>query len=197
MIGQKTKSFDGESGVSPGATSPDRLSTTPLARSREDVVAARASTTAHEQVSCLVQPSFCILMSPSNSTFWDDVAVSYTIKNLCAQPLGLVYGHFLPLNSCSSYPPQMMVSRCLLAMAKIYYGLRTRETRSLRTGIHLYGQGLRMINGVLNNRHGTIATETIVSVVSLCISEVGIFSPSSYISHSCSLLIVGVGHDAN
>ena len=72
------------------------------------------------------------------------------------------------------------MNHCLLALAKMYSGRRTRETRVSQEGLGLYGQALRMLNNALENNNHCITTELIVSVVSLGLAEVrtSLFPPA-------------------
>ena len=66
-----------------------------------------------------------------------------------------------------------MMNNCLLALAKIYTGRHIHDSMVLREGFRLYGQGVRMLNRVLDKANGRITTEIIVSVISLSLGEVG------------------------
>ncbi len=174
VMSQKTKNRDSVTKNTPQTRSTDLIRTT-LTRPRDDAVATRFLTAVEGQAFHYVQSSACMLTSPSHSSMWDEVFVLNMINKTCQGPVGLVYRQFLPLDLSSSHCQHTMVSHCLLATAKIFYGLKTREARVLRSGIDLYGQGLRMISNALNKSPGFVSTETIVSVVSLCIGEVSLF----------------------
>ena len=96
----------------------------------------------------------------------------HTIKKLCKGPLGAIYCNFLPFTLVSVQPQQTMMSHCLLALAKVFCGLRMHESRVLQDGMHLYGQGMRMLKERLDKAECRVTTEMTVSVVSLCVSEV-------------------------
>ena len=113
-----------------------------------------------------------VLKSPSPSPFRDEMCVSYTVENLCKGPLSMMYRNVFPCNTSGPHPHQSMMSLCLLAFAKVYYGLKHRESRVLRDGMRLYGRGLSMLSDVLGKDNFSVTTEIIVSVLSLCMVEV-------------------------
>ena len=106
------------------------------------------------------------------SAYRDEVFVLYTMENLCKGPLGLVYSKSLPFSLFNPRPEQTTMNHCLLALAKIYFGLRTREIAVLQDGLCLYSRGLQMLNDVLDEVDRNITTETIVSVFALSLGEV-------------------------
>lgn len=111
-------------------------------------------------------------VSSSISPFRDEMYVLYTVKNLCKGPLSMMYCNILPYNPSGLQPHQSMMNQCLLATAKVFYGLQNRESEALHDGLRLYGQGLSMLSNILSKANCSVTTEMIVSVFSLCMGEV-------------------------
>ncbi len=91
----------------------------------------------------------------------------------------------------------MMMNHCLLALAKVFYGLKTHEIRVLQDGMRLYGGGLRMLKDVLDEANSSFTTELLVSVVSLCIGEVCTLMSPILLCPWHILTKIPTEHDAN
>ena len=124
------------------------------------------------QDSQLVQLSGCGPISPSLSPSQDEMYVVYTVENLCKGPSAILYRNIFPYKPSDLHPHQSMMSQCLMALARVFYGLQNRESRVLRDGMRLYGRGLSMLSDVLGRDNCSVTTEIIVSVFSLCVAEV-------------------------
>ena len=109
----------------------------------------------------------------SPSPFRDDMYVLYTVENLGKEgALAVMYRSVFPCNTSGLHPQQLMMIQCLLALAKVFYGLKHGASRVLRDGIRLYGQGLSMLNDILGKNNCSVTTEIMFSVFSLCVIEV-------------------------
>lgn len=113
------------------------------------------------------------------SVLQDETYILYALTNLCSGPLGAVYGNCLPFRLDGLSPQQTMMNNCLLALAKVYTGLQTHQSRVSQDGLRLYGQGLLMLNDILDKAKGRITTEIIVSVISLSLGEVCTLWPAA------------------
>lgn len=105
----------------------------------------------------------------STSPLLHESHVLYTLEHLAKGPLAIIYRD---LYSCNTIG-QSLISCCLLALAKIYFGFHNRDTEVLRDGICLYSQGLGMLSDALGHDDCQVTTETIASVLSLSVAEVG------------------------
>ena len=137
-----------------------------------DEARQKSSTVRYWQVSHHDQHLGWIPSSPSSSPFRDEMYVLYAIDNLCEGPLFTIFSAFLPFDVISIQSQRRLTNHCLLALAKVYYGVQMREHRVLQDGMQLYGQGLRMLIDVLDTHDYSVTTEMIVAVVSLCMGEV-------------------------
>ena len=119
-----------------------------------------------------IQISSCVPTSPCTAPFRDEMYVLYTVKHLCKGPLAMIYSNVLLCNPSGQHPYQSMMNHCLLAMAKVFYGLQNRESRVLRDGMCLYGQGLRILREVLSKISHNITMEMVISSFALYIGKV-------------------------
>lgn len=109
----------------------------------------------------------------------DEICVLYTIENLAKSPLTMNYNNVLSCDSLGKCTNHTIMCQCLLALARIYYGLRNNDSRVTRKGMRVYGQGLTMLNEVLGSNDWKVTSETIVAVLALSIAEVCIILPRS------------------
>ena len=99
----------------------------------------------------------------------------YIIKNFRKGPLANVYRNVFPCDASS----QSMINQCLLALAKIYFGLQNHESKVLTDGMRLYGQGLSEVNNALSKDNCNVNSEIIISVLALSVAEVCMLCPRS------------------
>ena len=115
-------------------------------------------------------------------TSQDHLIVLYTVDNLCKGRNGRLALDFLNViahTSTTLHSQRLLMSHCLLALAKVFYGLKTREKTVLRDGARLYGQGLKKLRDFLDgfdSDHSSITMEIIVSVLALSMTEVCTYS---------------------
>ena len=118
------------------------------------------------------QLSDSVPMSPHISLNRDEMYVLYTIRHLVKGPSAMMYCNVLQCNSPTLHPHQSMMNQCLLALAKVFYGLHNHESRVIQQGMHLYGRGLGTLREVLGKAKCTVTTEMIVTVLALSVGEV-------------------------
>ena len=120
----------------------------------------------------LMQCSGRIPRSPDIWPFQDEMCVFYTVQNLFKGPLSILYCNVLPVDPSDLSPHQSMMNHCLLAMAKVFYGVQNNDRKLVQGGVHLYGRGIRMLGQILSEVDCNVSTEMIASVYTLCIGEV-------------------------
>ena len=109
----------------------------------------------------------------------DEKCVLYTIENLANSPLTMNYHDVLSYDSLGKCTNHTIMCQCLLALARIYYGLRNNDSPVTRKGMCVYGQGLTMLNKVLGSNDWSVTSETIAAVLALSIAEVCTMLPRS------------------
>ena len=82
------------------------------------------------------------------------------------------YRNVLLCDSSDKCTNHTIMCQCLLALARVYYGLRNNDARVTTKGMRVYGQGLTMLNKVLGSNGWSVTSETIVAVLALSIAEV-------------------------
>lgn len=130
-------------------------------------------------------------LSRTPSTSQNELIVLYTVDNLCKDRdgrLAMAYLDVLPCISSVLHPHRPLMSECLLALAKVFYGLKNRERGILGDGIALYGRGLRGLHTSFSKGSGGVSIETVIAVLSLAVTEVR--SRPSYSSTSISCHVV-------
>lgn len=106
----------------------------------------------------------------STSPLQHESHVLYTTEHLAKGPLAMIYRD---LYSCNATTGQSLISCCLLALAKIYFGFHNKDSEVSRDGMRLYSQGLGMLSDALDHDKCQVTTEIIASVLSLSVAEVG------------------------
>ena len=153
--------------------------------SAEDTIGAR-----HWRDTQPMGKSFQLPQGAGSLASMDEICVLYTVENLSKSPLTMNYYNVLSCDSLDKCTNHTIMCQGLLALAQIYYGLRHNDSRVMRKGMRVYGQGLTMLNKVLGSDDWSVTSETIVAVLALSIAEVGtIFLQSGhYVAETSDVL---------
>ena len=111
-------------------------------------------------------------ISPHPSGSQNEIFVMYTVENLFKGRLPVAYVNDFSRNTFHLHPHQFLMSQCLLALAKVFFGLKNHESRILQGGLTLYGHGLTTLSAFFDGDGKGITIEVIFSVLSLAMTEV-------------------------
>ena len=112
-----------------------------------------------------------ICLSPTPPS--DESFVLYTINNLGKNDwMVMAYQNISQIHTSTLSPQSFLMGQCLLALAKIFYGVKRQEKGVMREGMNLYSGALNTLSSSFGIRESNVTIETVVSVLLLSMIEV-------------------------
>ena len=118
----------------------------------------------------------------------DDSFVLYTINSLGKNDwMVIVYLNASQMHTSALGSQSFLMRQCLLALARIFYGVKRHEKRVLRGGMNLYGGALNMLSSSFRVKESNITIEMVGSVLLLSMIEVDTVLTQSSTPLTCLL----------